>query len=120
MALNQGQVKYVRQRIEDIYSEKKAAIKSKYIWVKVEKTLEEKIALIKSGNFTLRSDYAPYAKHSIDIRIIFEAEENPNLKDEAEAYKKLNEKRKSLLDNLILGNAEEFLEALNSFEGEQY
>lgn len=118
--MNQTQVKYVKQRIDDIYNTKRAAIKSKYIWVKKERTLEEKVALIQSGEFTIQSESAPYAKYAMDIRINFGDESNPNLKQEAEAYEKLRSARTKLLDELILGDSEAMLSALINFEKEEY
>lgn len=118
--MNQTQIKYVRQRIEEIYNTKRASIKSKYIWVRPVRTLEEKLEAIKSGNYTVKDNVADYAKYLLDARVLFGDEENPNLKAEAEAYDKLRNNKTDLLDNLILGDSETMLAALVEFEKEEY
>lgn len=118
--MNQTQIKYARERITEVYREKKAAIKSKYIWVKLVLPLEEKLRRIVAGEYEIRKESPHWAKDDINHAIRFEPDENPNLKEELEAYRKLDAAYKTIIDNLILGDQQDALNALTEFEKTEY
>ncbi len=113
--MNSTQITYVRKRIEEIYAIKSKEIKNNHIWIAPVLSVKEKLERIKKGEYKLKADL-PYNKGSLDVHLIFNGQDNPNLAKEAAAYEKLRKERTRLIDELLLGDVKEALALLETFE----
>ena len=111
--MNQAQVKYARTRIDDIAAKKRLEIQDKFTVQKPIMSFEDKIEAIKAGQFA-KGKY-----DGLDY-IVFDA-----LKDEGKERRELDKKKEldavgafktKLLDELMLGDSEEALKAIQDFE----
>lgn len=136
--MNQTQVKYARQRAQEIFNDKKAALKGKFSSPGKTLTLTQKLNALEAGEFTivepasaqntanLSSVYLevysayPYRsnKSELEQRIRFNAETAPtyDTKAEDEAHKALKSTYLALTDELMLGDNQEALKLLKAFE----
>lgn len=116
--INNSQTTYIKKRIEEINKQKESAIRNKYLWVKPTLHLEEKIKLIQAGKFQIRPNSSNTA--NLDWALVFNHDEDPYVKERAEAFNRLNAERTQLMDNLILGDVAEALSMLESFSKKEY
>lgn len=118
--MNQQQIKYARERIGEIYTKLKKKIAEDHTIEAVTLTLEEKIQAIKDGEFSVPiTDHKPYYNNLNNLKFNKEA---PRLMAEGfdKAIASLEVKRTKLLDDLMLGDAEDALNALSEFENGEY
>lgn len=111
--MNQAQVKYARNRIDEISSQKLKEVQEKYSYKGVSLSFEEKIEEIKAGRFTK-------GKYEDLSYIVFDAQKDLD-KDRREAAKSIETEaikkfKTQLLDGLMLGDSEEALKAIKDFE----
>lgn len=106
--MNSQQLKYARERLNEIYREKQQKIGSSYSWGL---STEEKIKAYNEGNVGIDHDGQG------NFKIVFEGEverrEELKLADE-----KLKKDYKNILDELVLGDTEVALHLINSFKEE--
>jgi len=133
--MNQTQVKYARQRAQEIFNDKKAALKGKFSAPGKTLTLPEKLAALQAGEFTIvepipmtvrdsyagvviYDDYRHNNKSALESRIKFNAETAPtyDTKGEEAAHKALKSAYLALTDELMLGDNQEALKLLKAFE----
>ncbi|MNY38082.1 hypothetical protein D3C86_1726810 [compost metagenome] len=110
--MNQTQIKYVRGRIEEIYAENQKKLATKYAGPRLSMSLQEKIEAIKESKFDIGQ-----AK-TLDS-LLFHALKDEDAAARNEAHKKAQAElvlaKRALLDELLLGEAEQALEALSNF-----
>lgn len=106
--MNQSQIKYAKERLYDAYHKRSRSIGSVY---DAGYSYEEKKKLYKEGDYGVE-----YRNGAFVVVFPGEAEKIEEVKLK---HKKLKEEYSSILDNLILGDAEEALNIIKSFaEGE--
>lgn len=119
--MNQQQIKYLKERIEDIYIGKCSDITEKYSVKETSLQKKDKLAQIRNGKAKLRSDNEIGSYICFDS-FIYEGEEK--LKAAAQKAKekvnsevaKLEDVKTRLIDELMLGDAEEAVAKLAKFE----
>jgi hypothetical protein len=113
--MTQAQVKYARQRAEQIYGTKRQAIERAHTTEAVTLTTEEKIAAIKADrievNNSSQSSYWAY-----NIKFIDERPKTVRLDQAQPEITKLKQDFDKLMDELMLGDNEEALALLKAFE----
>ena len=120
--MNQQQTKYLRERIAVITKQKISKIDETMKLPKPCMSLEEKFKAIKSGAATLKTyseldDYSRWHHAYIykdDIKFASAYEKAKKLKDAAVA--KVHKDAQILVDELMLGDAEQALAKLQKFE----
>lgn len=121
--MNQQQIKYARQRLEKIFSEKRKSIESACTVEANTLSYQGRLDALKAGRFTVvKHDYAYQAGYAdrIDQYIKF-TDETPKNFDKVsydKAIKTLTDKYEKALDELILGDNQEALEMIKQFEAE--
>ena len=123
--MNQTQVKYARQRAQEIYNTKKAEIEKEYNRQPKQMTVLEKVAALREGRFEIVEptampyDLYTYRSVGVDMYIRYTAvkdQPKPDLKEMNERLAKLKSAYLSLTDELMLGDNQEALKLLKAFE----
>ena len=118
--MNQTQVKYARQRAQEIYSDKRKDLEDRHRTNGVQLDIKQRLKAVADGEITIAEPSASQGPHQWSYQISFNAEKQPSFdKDtyEAEA-KKLKTSFNALLDELLLGDNQEALKLLKAFEAE--
>ena len=115
--MNQSQVKYVRQRAEQIYIEKQRTIRTEFTQPAVLLTGTQRIEALKSGRFEYKGNPDEGAPHQFFYNIRF-IDETPQIITEGyqDALDELKINYTKLMDELILGDNEVALQLLKDFE----
>lgn len=108
--MNNTQLKYARERANQIYTEKLSKIR------KAPKgfTLQEKIKALRKGEFTVDQELAGY--HRLENAIIFTKEPKADVEKVKREVEELDNQYNTILDELILGDNEQALLLLRAFE----
>jgi len=114
--MNQSKIKYLKQRVDDTYNEKKRVIDLSYRKKTI--TPDDKLEALKQGKFVIREDVSRTYGHSIDDFVIFEGFPDPDLKERDAKLAELLKKKTELLDEIVLGDEENALQLLRGFAGE--
>lgn len=104
------QIKYARERLQVIYSTLCSELKKKETIPAVWYSTEQKIQLLKEGKFTINEN-----SHSSSTLILF-GERSEKLTLEYTSKKAaLDTEYQTIVDELVLGDSDKALEAINSF-----
>jgi hypothetical protein len=115
--MNQSQMKYARQRAEEIKTKKLQDISTKYTTPAVTLTTEQRIKALKAGEYTIdnkqiNSGYYWYNA----IKFNGDTPRTIDTEKAAKEHAKVKETFTKLMDELILGDNEEALRLLVAFE----
>ena len=115
--MNQSQVKYVRQRAEQIYIDKQRVIRTEFTQPAVVLTGTQRVEALKAGRFEYRGDPDEGSPHQFFYNIRF-IDETPSVITAGyqDALDELKENYTELMDELILGDNEVALQLLKDFE----
>lgn len=111
--MNQFEAKYARQRAEEIYKTKDAALQKKHRVVGNTLSNDQKIAALEANEFTINPDLSTYWYY----RIVFNGETKSYFDQvayDAEA-KPLKAQYHAVLDEIILGDNEKAIALLREF-----
>jgi len=123
--MNQTQVKYARQRAQEIYNTKKTGIEKEYNRQPKQMTVLEKVTALREGRFEIiepiAMPYDPYVYRpsGVDMYIRYtdvKDQPKPDLKEMNDRLFKLKTAYLSLTDELMLGDNQEALKLLKAFE----
>lgn len=117
--MNQVQLKYARERANDIYQRRCASIRTKYTEPEVVLTPAQKTKALKDGKFKVKDTISTYS-HYLEDYVILEGvkpltRDEVKIKAETDALAK--EYRK-VTDELVLGDQEEALKLIKAFDKE--
>lgn len=110
--MNQQQLKYARERIDSIFSAKSQEVRDHFARYRERLTLEQKIDLVKDGQFSLVRPAGSWP--TFEGWFVFEGV-NDNWKEEADALATLRKEKQAVMDELMLGDNEKALEAIQAF-----
>lgn len=116
--MNQTQLKYARNRAEDIFITKRKEIEKRNTTDAVNLTDAEKLQAIRDGEFKVDSSYKKGHYLSWHNGIIF-TQEKRKIRNQEKINKEteiLEQKYRNLTDELVLGDNEAALELLKAFE----
>jgi hypothetical protein len=117
--MNNEQMKYTKQRAQDIKSQKLQALTAKYTTKAVTFTFDEKLQAIKDGKYTTIEGYKGEKYGANWSHYIVFTDEKPAVTDTEglnKAKAEINEKFIKLMDELMLGDSEEAINLLKAFE----
>lgn len=123
--MNQSQVKYARQRAQEIYNTKKTSIEKEYNKQPKQMSVADKLAALKAGNFEITEGvaqlYDPYTymPSGVERFIRYTTDKDqpkPDLKEMNDRLTKLKTAYLALTDELMLGDNQEALKLLKAFE----
>lgn len=116
--MNQTQVRYACKRVKEILAEKEREIRKEYADpVVASMTTEQKLNAIANGNYTVRKD--SNKGYSYWYNCIVFNDQVVKRKDKKPMLAKIDKLRKEanrLIDEFMLGDAEEALKLLKKFE----
>jgi len=116
--MNQQQLKYAKQRVDDLYSAKKTALRNKFTIPGVCLTEDEKLEALRKGEYEVTPAIQGYGDRSWHYRIHF-PQERPTVVDKVAvdaAEKELKATYRKLMDELMLGDNEQALQLIKEFE----
>jgi hypothetical protein len=105
--MNQTQVKYARQRAQEIYGDKRKDLEDRHRTNGVQLDIKQRLKAVADCEITIEEPTAFQGPHQWSYQISFEAE-----------AKKLKTSFNALLDELMLGDNQEALKLLKAFEAE--
>lgn len=119
--MNQSQIKYAKTKIENLYWEKQSKIEEKY---KVPSLSSAEIhERLIEGRFSIK-EFQPkryYGGYLSEYIVIEGQEQSEELKKQrTDALEALKESKSRMMDELILGDAQEALEILRRFENQEF
>lgn len=116
--MNQQQIKYARQRIEQLYAEKRKEIQLKTRTDAVILTAAQKCEALRNGEFIVDKSALTANCYSWQYAIRFPAEQPAQI--DHEEFKRLSAKLDALytktMDELMLGDNEEAAKLIKAFE----
>lgn len=123
MTMNQQQTKYAREKLNIVYNQKQREINDKYNPKYLNTT--EMLEALKAGEFTFKDKLkedrwggSGYVRDFVQFDAELIAEEQRIKRDEL--LKELSETKSRMMDELILGDVQEALSILRSFEAKEY
>jgi len=116
--MTQAQVKYARQRAEQVYADKKSTLRQEFQDKGVMLNIEDRLRAIVDGEFTVTETQEHEGAHSWYYHIKFNAERNPVFDNDGytAAEKELRTLFIKLTDELMLGDNQEALKLIKEFE----
>lgn len=124
--MNQTQVKYARQRAQEIYNAKKAEIEKEYNQQPKQMSVADKLEALRNGKFeivepAILNSYDPWTFNATGIEryiryTVVKDQPKPDLKKMNERLAELKTAYLSLTDELMLGDNQEALKLLKAFE----
>lgn len=114
--MNQAQLKYARQRAEEIRAIKFAEINKKYTTPATILSEDQRIEALKKGEFTIVDKPSTYANWTSRIKFNAEVKGGLDLKAASEEQQKVHKAFTKLMDELMLGDNEQALKLLAAFE----
>ena len=114
--MNQSKIKYLKSRVDDVYSQKYNKISKQYI--KKPLSVKEKAEALKAGEFSIKEEINTRNGYYIDDFIIFHNAVEPDFNERDAKLAELLRKKTELLDEIVLGDEENALQLLRGFAGE--
>jgi hypothetical protein len=114
--MNQSKIKYLKQRVDETYNDKRATINLEY--KKVAMSADEKLEALKEGRFTFKDSTASKYGHYIEDFVVFEEAPEPDTAERDAKLAELLKKKTELLDEIVLGDEENALQLLRGFAGD--
>lgn len=113
--MNQTQLRYARQRAQEMLEDKQKTLRAKHLTKAVQFTVDDKIQAIKDGRYELTRRGGI---HSLEYNIKFPEETPSRLDQEAfdKEYAPVLKAFNTMMDELVLGDNEVALKLMKAFE----
>jgi hypothetical protein len=115
--LNATQIKYARERAERIFNDRRKVITEKHTTVAVTLSLAARMEALRCHRFEVKTPNRNSYYLNDFVKFDDEIEQSTNQKAIDKDVKKLTATYDALIDQLVLGDAEDALRMLKDFEG---